>query len=440
MSTIRGNIVSATQARDLYNLTTALLTANGWTQVADTATTPIITGGVEWHVWRNPAANSGLPNDFHVAFGFAASGTGSMFFRVFETWVGLSSDPVADKYEYGCKRVVPTLAGVASGNTASAGPDAYGLDLQPWNASNNATPHPYVATPVFRYHLPYLTTTDPAEFANWNEFSFAVWAQFTASGSFQRQYLDEAGIALMRRAVAENGLPMDFRSKYVSEKVLLVDDETAVEYVVHVSEKFLYLGTARIFNDTWSGMMVSGMEETPGWDPMPLFFHQGLAGSTLALGGSFTRSYKFTNDQPFEWSQLTNNSEFNIEASTASMQNSLFATSLENYTDRAFQPSTTAPTSTNQLATAYKGPVAARVAVMDNMQHLRGLLPESIMVSQISNPLESPQMGFGDETTINGQEYIFVGIGGTNGGVQQVKNQTTNTNYQLRFGFWVRKD
>lgn len=438
MSTLRGNIVSATQARDLYNITDPLMVTNGWVDV--TGASPIIDGGIEWHVWRNPAANSGLPNDYHIAIGFATSGTGSMFFRMFETWIGLSADPVLDKYEYGCRRPVPTLTGVAVGGLTPS-PDAYGLNLQPYQANGNGAVYPQVSTPRFRYwtgSTPFTTPT--AEFNTYTDYSLAAWIFHASSGSFQRAYVNDDVLALLRRAAQEGGVPMDFRSKYVAQRTLLVDDETAVEYVVHVSPKGVMMATARIFNDTWSTMYWGSMEEAPPWDPMPITLHQGLAGSTSGQG-SFTRVFKFTDDQPFSWGDITNNnSEANPEAFGGYVSASFYAAAWEAYTDRYAQPSTNLPTTTNALALAYKGPVAARVMVRDAQQHLRGLLPESVLVTWISNPFESPQMGFGDETTINGQEYIFIGIGGTNDGVQQVKNQSTNTSYALRFGFWVKKD
>lgn len=440
MATIRGNTVSATQARDLYNLAVPMLTAQGWVDV--TGASPVTYSGIEWHVWRNPATNSGLPGDYHVAIGFATSGTGNMFFRMFETWLGLAADPVASKYEYGCKRPVPVLANSGAYNATAtvASPDAWGRDLQPVLPPSGRTVYTIPITPVFRHDPADIPSYGPAQFASWTDFSLGIGVPWISSGSYQEAHWNDAAAAFLD-AHKTGGIPLDFRSKYVQQITLTADDETAVEYVLHVSPKCIAFATRRIFNDTVALVYAGRYEEAPAWDPMPITLHQGVMGSMVGQG-SFTRNFKFTLDQPHQFSTTPDPPDIYTGAYPTYVQQSWEAGDWFPYTGRDGQP-TTNPPGTASVTRRYKGPLAARVGIIDMINHFRGLLPDNIMSSWQPIYNDAPLIEFGDETTVNGQQYIYLGhnYGTSDGAMAQTKNIQSFTNYQWNYtSFWVKKD
>lgn len=440
MSTIRGNTATAVQARDLYNLMAPLLTTNGWTHV-NAGTPVVIDAGVEWHVWRNPGANNGTGKEFHVAIGFGQSGTGSMFFRMFENWIGTTQNPAgyykdpAATHGYGCARPVCRAASGSTPSVTAPSPDAYGLVMNLFAPGGNyRTNYLHAHQPIVRHDPSYPST--PPDFSGCTDYSAALMICQYSYFSILNEWTD-AMVNRMLQIQTNGPLIFDFRSKFLRQLTLLADDETATEYVIHVSEKAIHVATRRIFNDDQDAIYAGIYEFASPDDPAPFFLHRAFSG-TPTDEGCFTRVYKFNPDSS-PWA-ITDGAYVNASADGSPNALAWKAEDLFAYTLRQYQPATAAPTSFNSINEYYKGPLTSRVGVMDGSNHFRGLMPESVMISQTPNPNSNPPIEFGDEATINGQDYIAIGLAGSDDVVKAFKNSGTSFNYQNQLAFWIIKD
>lgn len=418
----RGSNTTATQATALYAQLETLLTAAGWVELGETSAGAIVYNNIGWHVWRNPAANSGLLKDFHVAIGFATSGTGSMYFRLFEDWVGLSADPVTDQYEYGCMRPVPNPQ-VPTPNTLA---DDWGKNLKDQTAyygsevSGSWNPIPSTTAWDYTRHdsPPYYDSVelDPLQVPS-PDFSVGIWSREGPSG---RYYYSSDGVAEALNEAAPH--VMDFRSFWLDEETLGVDDETAVEYVFHVSAKCILLGTYRVFNNLVDNVYIGVYEDHSPYDPCPIIMRAVTSGVDNA---AFTRYWGWA-DQPTDPGKVQGGYHFRSDGLS-------FLTSVSGRPTTDLSNKTT-----GTISIPFKAPTSSRLQVVGLGTQFRGILPVDVMGTYMPVQNDVPPVDFGDETLINGVPYVHIYVQGY--GRMPNAAGASNPSQVTYWGVWARKD
>lgn len=384
MSYVRDNTDSGTKVADLYADLSPLLTANGWTQVGATLTI----NSTYWHIWKNPAANSGLSKDFHVAIGYATNGTGFLRFRMFEDWTGSGNE---------IQRWVPRR--VNSGELTSQGggyyQDAYGKALTGYSST--------------AYPIPWTPGTGAFARAGGDYSVGAYDSNGSLSGTQEEAVLNSAPHAV------------HLLSAYVAEYQLQCNDTTAIEYILTVNAKRIFVGVKRVYDNAIRAVHAGAYEALHANDPMPIcinYFHSktnitvGYDDDQTLYNHSYTRWWGFDGAAP------SSSGTWDVKAG------GYFEAYGGIYPHTAvygiLQPDWAAVSSTTMDYGDYDalgyGVVLSRAALRSNYEgngvlsslSNRALLHDVLIGSKV-NTAGTPAIKFGDEITINGQTWLFVG-------------------------------
>lgn len=385
MGHIRSNSTSATQVADLYDDLQPLLSASGWIQQGASIVDGVT--NLTWRIWKNPASNSGLTKDFHVAIGHATSGTGNMFFRIFEDYLG---EVVPN--EFHCQRPVPTTAADGAGfaldpdtrfSVPNTGTGTGGRNLFV-DRSNGGNYTPFPAT-----QLPVGSAVDMRSYhradANGDK-SVALWSNVSGSSN----------IATATEITIINNAPhtFDFRSNYIQGHTLLSDDTTAVEYIIHVNNKAFMISTAKVFDDTYDAQYIGAYEPLTPFDPFPIV----QLDYKVVPTPSYTREFAYDEAIPPS-----------VTGSIFPGTHNWFGLDGRGAWTPAGQEIVQTITSPASIDLYAKGPLAARMYIAGSVSdtNYRGLLYGPLVTADAINT-GIPPIEMGDEATINGNPYYFI--------------------------------
>ena len=377
MSFLRDNTTAALKGQDVYTSLSSMLTTEGWVQVGAVITIST----VDWYIWRNPSANSGLSKDFHVAIGVPSDGA-NLRFRLFEDWTG-----VGDKVNRPAPSYNPTLISAGGGLYK----DSYDLAIA--GTSSNPAAVPW--------------TPGTGSFARaGGDYSVGV---FDSMGSKADSNLD----------TALNNAPHDFHinSEVIEGHWVKTGDDTACEYVIHVNAQAFMLASRTVFSNIIEGIYVGAYEPVHVLDPMPIVisrlqsrpdYSQGSPGPTFM--GSWTRWWGFDGAVP------SSQGNWDVEGSAYSWAGG--GIKALSYLDGRIQTDFSTQSESNMSGyydALAKGVPMSRVGLIgyEGSSYLSAIGIRSVLYGPVMayevNTQGPPSLNFGDEVTVNGVDYYFIG-------------------------------